>query len=82
MEKVPIRQINAENPADKTRRDRVAKLAEQMIALHQRLSTSKTPQEKTVLERQITASDTELDRLVYDLYGLEEDEIKIIETAS
>jgi hypothetical protein len=33
-------------------------LAEQMLTLHRRLSTAKTPQEKTALERQIAATDT------------------------
>lgn len=31
------------------------------------------------LERQIAATDTQIDRLVYDIYGLTEDEIKIVE---
>ena len=30
------------------------------------------------LERQIAATDTQIDRLVYDLYGLTEDETKIV----
>ena len=34
------------------------------------------------LRRQIDATDREIDRLVYDLYGLTEDEIKIVEAAS
>ena len=46
---------------------------------HKRLSAAKTPQEKTSLERQIAATDTQIDALVYQLYGLTEDEIKIVE---
>jgi hypothetical protein len=38
-----------------------------------------TPVEKTSLQRQIAATDARIDRLVYDLYGLTEDEIKIVE---
>jgi hypothetical protein len=34
------------------------------------------------LDRQIGATDTQIDRLVYDLYGLTEDEIKIVEGAA
>jgi hypothetical protein len=52
---------------------------EQMLALHQRLSAAKTPQEKTALERQITTTDTQIDRLVYELYGLTDAEIKLME---
>jgi hypothetical protein len=76
---LPIRNIDFSSPADKSRHDRIVQLVEQMLALHQRLSAAKTPQEQTALERQITATDTQIDRLVYDLYGLTEDEIKIAE---
>ena len=47
MEKVPIRPINADNAADKSRGDQVAQLAERMLALHQRLSAARTPQERS-----------------------------------
>jgi hypothetical protein len=53
-----------------------------MPVLHQRLPAAKTPQEKTALERQITVADTQIDRLVYDLYGLTKEEIDIVETPS
>ncbi len=42
-------------------------------------NAARTPPEKTLLERQIAATDTQIDRLVYDLYGRIEDEIKIVE---
>jgi hypothetical protein len=32
-----------------------------------------------VISRQIEATDREIDRLVYELYGLSEEEIKIVE---
>jgi predicted type IV restriction endonuclease len=59
--------------------DRMVALVEQMLALHQQLAAARTPQEQTALERQIAATDAQIDRLVYDLYGLTEDEIKIVE---
>jgi len=34
---------------------------------------------KSVILRQIDATDAEIDRLVYELYGLTEEEIKIVE---
>jgi hypothetical protein len=45
-------------------------------------SVSRRPallQEKTLLERQIEATDRQIDALVDELYGLTEDEIKIVE---
>ncbi len=79
---LPIRNIDCSNPADKSRHDRIVQLVGLMLALHQRLSAAKTPQEKTALERQITAADTQLDRLAYDLYGLTQEEIKVVEGAT
>jgi hypothetical protein len=35
--------------------------------------------EKTVLQRQIESTDGEIDRLVYELYGLTEEEIAVVE---
>jgi hypothetical protein len=34
------------------------------------------------VQSQIAATDTQIGRLVYDLYGLAEDEIKIVEAAT
>jgi hypothetical protein len=55
------------------------KLVEQMLDLHKKLAAVRTPQEKTTLERQIAATDTLIDRIVYRLYDLTEDEIRIVE---
>ncbi len=82
IERLPFRPIDFSNKADKSRHDQMVKLVEQMLELHKRLSAAKTPPEKTSLERQITATDAQIDRLVYDLYGLAEDEIKIVEDAA
>jgi hypothetical protein len=60
----------------------LAKLSCFMLAFHQHLFSAKTPGEKTSLERQITATDTQIDQLVYELYGLTDDEIKIVEEAT
>ena len=73
---LPLPKINA---SDKARHDQMVALVEQMLALHQRLAAAKTPPEQTALARQITATDTEIDRLVYALYGLTDDEIKLVE---
>ena len=64
---------------DKSRHDQMVKLVKQMLELHERLSAAKTPPEKTSLERQITATDAQIDRLVSELYDLTDDEIKIVE---
>jgi type II restriction/modification system DNA methylase subunit YeeA len=41
-----------------------------------------TPVDKTALQRQIDATDRQIDRLVYKLYNLTDDEIRIVEEAT
>jgi hypothetical protein len=50
-----------------------------MLDLHKKLTEAKIPDEKTKLQRQISATDRQIDQLVYDLYNLTPEEIKIIE---
>ena len=79
---LPIRVIDFSNRSDKAFHDQIVTLVEQLLAFNGKLSAARTPQEKISLERQITAADAQIDRLVYDLYGLTGEEIKIIEGAS
>jgi hypothetical protein len=82
MEKVPIRVIDFAVQSDKARHNKMIYLVERMLNLHKRLSQAKAPSEKGRLQRQIDATDREIDRLVYDLYGLTEEEIRIVDAAS
>jgi hypothetical protein len=54
-------------------------LVTQMLDLNERLQDAKLEHEKTLLSRQVEATDTAIDKLVYELYGLTEEEIKIVE---
>ncbi len=54
-------------------------LVARMLSLHKQLPTAKTDHEKTALQRRIDATDKQIDQLVYELYGLTEEEIKIVE---
>ena len=74
-----IRTIVFSDPAEVARHYRMVFLVEQMLALHRQLPQAHTPHEKTALERQIEATDGQIDRLVYELYGLTEEEIGVVE---
>lgn len=50
-----------------------------MLALHQKLTSAKTPQDITLLQRQIVATDKQIDQSVYVLYGLTNEEIALVE---
>jgi len=55
------------------------KLVERMLALHEKLAMGRIERERTVLGYQIEATDRRIDRLVYELYGLTEEEIRVVE---
>lgn len=46
------------------------------------VSAMKTTHAKTAFQRQIGASDRQIDQLDYGLYGLSDDEIRIVEKAT
>ena len=50
-----------------------------MLKLHKDLPKAKPPREQESLQRQVAATDRQIDNLVYELYGLTEDEIRIVE---
>ncbi|MCL6106117.1 MAG: hypothetical protein M1309_02020 [Actinobacteria bacterium] len=79
LAKVPIKEINFSNPTDKSRHDEMVELVNRMLDLNKQLQTAKTSHDKTTLQRQIDATDRQIDRLVYELYDLTEEEIKIVE---
>jgi len=76
---LPIRAIDFANPADKSAHEKMVGLVSQMLALHKSKAGAKTQSDVDVYERQIKAVDEQIDRLVYQLYGLTEEEIKIVE---
>ncbi len=79
IEQLPIRNINFSDPTDKARHDKMAELVEGMFSLQKQATETRTPDEKARIQRQIDATDQQIDRLVYELYGLIEKEIQIIE---
>ena len=54
-------------------------LVTQMLDLNKKVQGARLEQEKTQFSRQIEATDAAIDTLVYELYGLTEEEIAIIE---
>jgi hypothetical protein len=76
---LPIRRMNFSSLSEKTFHDKLVDLVEQMLELNKRLSETKTDHEKDVFRYQIDNTDRQIDRLVYELYGLTEEEIRIVE---
>jgi predicted type IV restriction endonuclease len=79
IKQLPIRTIDFAVPADKARHDKMVSLVEGMLELNKKLAGAGTPQAQTMLQRRIEATDKQIDTLVYELYGLTEEEIAIVE---
>jgi hypothetical protein len=52
---------------------------EKMLTLTPKLRRATAESEKAAVQNAVTTTDVEIDRLVYELYGLTEEEIKIVE---
>jgi hypothetical protein len=64
---------------DKALHDRVVTLVIQMLGLNKKLLEAKLEQDKVVLSKQIEATNVAIDSVVYELYELTEEEIKLVE---
>ena len=61
--------------------NRISNLVDQILTTKKQLHEAKTESDKTYLERKCATLDKQIDELVYQLYGLTEEEIKIVEEA-
>jgi len=68
--------------ADKARHDRMVELVETMLKLHKDFQAAKIGHEKSLIQRQIAATDKQIDQLVYELYGLTDEENRIVGEAT
>ncbi len=82
LDLLPIVHLNLTDCADKERHDRLVGLVDKMLALTPKLRGATSESEKAALQNAVTTTDAEIDRLVYELYGLTEEEIKIVEGES
>ncbi|MBI4673234.1 MAG: hypothetical protein HY741_16405 [Chloroflexi bacterium] len=54
-------------------------LVEQMLELHKRVHAADSQADRELYQRQIDATDKQIDALVYELYALMEEEIQVVE---
>jgi type I restriction-modification system DNA methylase subunit len=77
----PIAMLDFKKPADKARHDKLVSLVEQMLVAKPQLARAQSDKDKDFYENKCAALDRQIDALVYELYGLTPDEIKIVENA-
>jgi predicted type IV restriction endonuclease len=79
LSQIPIHEIDVKNAREKVIYEKIMKCVDQMLNLHQRLKRIELENERLVIQRQIDAIDRQIDEIVYGLYGLNKEEIAIIE---
>lgn len=79
VDKEPLLNIPIVNTKDEKVKSKLVKLVDNIIAINKKLVGENNPNTKEILERQVRALDGEIDRLVYGLYCLSDNEIRIVE---
>lgn len=82
IDKFPLPTIDFDNAAEKKMHDDLVALADKMLELNKRLAPIRNTlcNEHDELLRETDRTDKEIDNLVYDLYGLTEEERQIVQT--
>ena len=80
VRQLPIRRINFDDPADVARHDKMVEMVEEMLRLQKEHAEAEALKEdrRHDLARRIERLDVEIDALVYELYGLMEEEIGVV----
>jgi type I restriction-modification system DNA methylase subunit len=79
---LPIPEVNFSNRSEKARHDELVKLVKKMLAAKKDWAGAEDDYEKRRLRQLCDDLDREIDRLVYQLYELTEDEIAIVEEST
>jgi len=82
LSQLPIRTIDFADKADVARHDKMVAMVRRMLDLNKRVAEMKAGHKRVVIEREIAATDRAIDELVYELYGLTDKEIRIVEEAT
>jgi hypothetical protein len=76
---LPFKSIDFANTKEKIKHDEIVNYVEQMLESKKKLATAKTEAEANRLEMLCAGIDRKIDEAVYELYGLTEEEIRIVE---
>ncbi|WP_288550684.1 TaqI-like C-terminal specificity domain-containing protein [uncultured Brachyspira sp.] len=79
LEKLPIKNLNLDDKQDKEIHDKLVNLVDSIIDLNKKLSSEKNPNTIEMLNARIQAVDKAIDKIVYSLYNLTDEEIRVIE---
>lgn len=79
MDSLPIVELDLTHSAKKEQYDKMVTLVDRMLNLNKKKAEENNPETLRLLESQIAATDHQIDRLVYELYDLTDEEIALVE---
>jgi len=79
LEAMPFKIIDFNNPEEIKLYNEIVKISTQLILLNEEIQDQKLSTRQTHLQEKIEYLQGNINRLVYQLYGLTEEEIKVIE---
>lgn len=82
LKELPVALPDFAKPTDKAGHDKLVALVDKMLALTPGLRAATSESEKATLQNAVTATDRQIDALVYELYGLTPEEIALVEGAA
>ncbi|MEO7833700.1 MAG: TaqI-like C-terminal specificity domain-containing protein, partial [Ginsengibacter sp.] len=74
----PIKNIDENNKSEKNQHDEIVHLVETMLQLQKEKQQTSLPNKLNQLETRIQYTDDKINKLVYELYGLNEEEVGIV----
>ncbi|MBI4648767.1 MAG: hypothetical protein HY738_19810 [Bacteroidia bacterium] len=76
---LPFPTVNFKNKDEKLGHNEIVRLVDTLLELNKDLRKAKQPDEKDRIQKRIKYSENRIDEIVYELYGLTQKEISIIE---
>ena len=78
LSQIPIRTIDFSNPSEKAKHDKLVALVDRMLELNRKKNALPPSSERERIEREIAVTDEKIDEIVYGLYGLTVEEIRVV----
>ena len=79
VKQLPIKKIDEKNKSEKSLHNEIVNLVETMLQLQQQKQTSTLPNQLQQVEQRIAYTDEKINEKVYSLYGLTEEEVRLVE---
>jgi hypothetical protein len=85
LARLPVHLLDMTRPDHKARHDKMVELVTRMMELKKqqaRAPKKQSPSARQLLDQKLAITDQQIDALVYELYGLTEQEIRVVEGAT